>query len=725
MPTRARRAPLAAMLALWAFAVPAPARASFTHAMLLSGTAEQQFEEASGPAMSQSQEYVVFQGVLDGVSGIWRRNLSTDEPPQLVAPDASAPSISKEGRYVAFTTTADLEELHEGSGGKLEGEPPGDRGCPEVYVRDMELDAQEPGAYTLASALNGSREGIAFEPEGHACSSGGGAETAPSVAMSADGSEVVFTVLGESNLAGSHTPPGQVAVRDLKTETTTLVTVAVTPEGVPECQPDDVQECQPVAVAGGGAFPDVYAIGHLAPSRSTAAISANGTAVAWFGMNVASQVSAAEAAREPALDQLPGESEDEPLWRRITGGAGANTSARRLLAGAGLGFSSRNPVGESTPLEAGAFIGEQVPSGVPALSEDGETVAVLANAPPRLALESAREDLNLSEYQADAYVVHVSDDPSSPPQVTPITEIGSYFDEIQETSPVTAIAVSPSGKRVALDTARTPLESPSLAVISPPGAENLIELYEANLELGTLQRVTSSYDGGAAGGMGSISFADDQTLAFSSTATDLFFGDGVAASEVYDVHELPSNEQPVTPRTSEAPGLPLPEPEWTLSATAAPQADGSVLVYAQVPGAGELGVEELAQLPKQLAAPRRGKTAKRARKTKRAAPARVTARALTATTVTRLATRTVAQAHTGANAAGEVVLRVRVSAAYQALLRSAAGLYAIVRVTFAAPGHVALVRDIPLTLRDSERPASHPSAPAAISRRSARRSAAR
>jgi hypothetical protein len=671
--------------------LPAAARASFTHAKLLSGTLEhsgipgQQFENANNPAISQSGEYVAFQGSVGEEAGVWRRD-PTGELQLVAGKGASGPSISKNGNYIAFTTGEDLDPWHEGPGGKFEGEPPGDVGCPEVYVRNMEVGEHEPGAYVLASALNESNEGIQFTSSGSSGStcSGGGAEAADAVAMSALGNEVVFTVSSESNLAGAATPPGQVAVRNLQSKTTTLVTA--TPNGEP--------------VPGGGAFPDAWTMRYGDSSGSTAAISAEGGTVAWFGMNVAAQVSSAEAAREPALGSEASGSEVEPLWRRVTGGAGTNTGTRRLLAGAQLAFFAPDVAGEPpTAVEAGAFIGTP-PYGVPALSENGETVAVLADAPPQATLasviEAQRRD-SIDEYDADAYVVHVTDNPAVPPQVTPLTQVTSYFAQRSNRESVTQIAISPDGSRVAFDTERTPLESPSLADISPPTKEQVDDIYEANVEAGTLQRVTSSYDGGEVNeSMGLVSFANDQTLTFASDATDLFYGDDVDAAEVYEINEIPSSEQVVPPQVSQAPALVLPEPEWTLSATAVPQTNGSVLVYAQVPGAGRLGVEAQAQLPVQPTSRVRSKTVKRARKAKRSeAPAR-------AAVVGKLATRTVARAGATATSSTEVIVRVSVGAAYRRLLDDGDGLYALLRVTFTAPDHALLVREIPVTLRDGK-----------------------
>jgi hypothetical protein len=671
-------------IAVWQ---PATAAAGFTHATLLSGDAEQQFQEANDPAISQSGEYVAFQGILGGENGLWRRNTRTGEL-QLVAPSGTAPSISREGRYIAFTTSEDLEPLREGPGHKPEGEPTADAGCPEVYVRDMEVSETAEGAYTLASSLDSSAEGITFQPNGGSCS-GSGAQAAPGVALSSDDGvlKVVFTVLSESNLTDSATPPGQVVVRDLNTKITSLVTT--TPEGEP--------------VPGGGAFPDSYD-NRFEEAGSTAAISADGSTVAWFGVNVAEQVSEAEAAREPALNSLAGKRELEPLWRRMTAPASAT---RRLLAGAGLAFGAPNPAEPPIPIEAGAFIGMNAPYGVPALSENGESVAVLANAPPDAALPSVFETKGgFPNFDADAYVVHINGDPSSPPLVTPLTEVTSYLAQEQERASITDIAISSDGTRVAFDTERTPLESPSLAVISAPTQEKVTNVYDANLALGTLQRATFSYDGGEVGGdMGLLSFAGDQTLAFASTAGDLFYGDAVGGWQVYDIHEVQTSEQPVVPQVGAASILALPEPEWTLSATLAPQGD-DVVVHAQVPGAGRLSVAALAQLPVRAAT--RGRATKLLRKRGRAGAA----------TARRLSTRAVATAATTTSAAGEVTVNAAVGAAYGELLASGDGLYAVVRVTFSAPGHATLVRELPVMLRDGDLPAR-------IARRPSRRAKGR
>jgi hypothetical protein len=687
---------LGAVLLLAALAGAPAAHADFTHATLLSGTSEQEFEDAGAPALSQSGEYVAFQGSLAGVSGVYRRDLQSGAVELVADGAAAAPSISANGQYVAFTTTQILEPLKNG-----EGEPPQDGGCPEVYVRNMNIAVEEPGAYVLASALNKSREGIAFEGKLN-CGGGSGlpvsgAQAAPAVALSANGESVVFTLLSESNLVGAKTPPGQVAVRDMASETTTLVTTEGEGEG------------EPKPVAGGGAFPDSYSLSQLSgltitpetssaygnqPAGSSAAISADGSTVAWVGMNVSKQVSAAEAVREPAVDESSGESEAEPLWRRI---ADPQPVTRRLLAGAGLAFfASSNPTEPPNPVEHGAFIGTTKTAFVPpALSANGETVGLVATAPPLALLPSLTERLTgLSAFSSDAYAVRVNDDPSVAPQVTPLTKITSYAAQQYALESVKDVAVSPDGKRIAFDTERTPLESPSLSLVSPFSAPYVAEVYEANLELGTLQRVTAAYDEAELNGsMELLSVAaDDQTLAFGSSATNLFFGDGVDAPEIYEIHELPVSTTAVPTQIGETPILPLPTPKWLLSATAVTQPDGSVLVSADVPAAGRLGVEADAQLPA------RSTVAVKKRRQGRREYVRATR--AKAAVAGHIVTRAVARNALNVATPSDVQLSVRVSSVYRTLVSSADGLYTVLRVTFSAPGHATLVEQIPVTLRD-------------------------
>jgi hypothetical protein len=727
-----RQAPT--LLALLTLTIlPAPAGAEFTRATLLSGTAQSQFEEANEPALSQNGHYAAFRGTLAGHPGIYRLNLQTGEVQLVAAEKATAPSISANGRYIAFTTTAGLETVNPKDEPVGNIRPPEDSGCPAVYVADMEPPPPAHGpVYQLASALNESEEEIGFGGCTERSGPGfaiAGAQAAPDVALSADGRHVAFTVLGASNLTAASeecgelrkvecTPPSQVAVRDLETNTTTLV--SATPAGR--------------ATPNGGAYPSSYSLvtvknDHVEnesslppfygdqPTASTAAISADASTVAWLGTNVPEQVPSSAAEIEhgvrsppPGMSDPLG-SEAEPLWRRVADGKGAVT--RRLLAGAGLNFFYSIGYSAQRALVSGSLIEEQGLAFVaPVLSANGETVALLSNAPSR-AIEAgllARVNPELFELNTDAYVVHVDDDPAVAPEVIPLTSLVSYDAPEDELSDIKDLAISPDGTRVAFDTSRTPLESPSLASISSSAIFTALPvIYEANLARGTLQRVSAAYDGSEPnGGAGLLSFsADDTTLAFASDATNLFFGDGVPAWEVYSAEELPTSLQPAPTQIGPAPAPLSVAPEWVLSATATAQRDGSVVLDAQVPGAGALGVRALAQLPAPAAHRAHAKTPGRAR-AKRAGRPGGSAHA-------SLPTRAVAEAGAVAAGASQLVLHVKVGAAYHSLLSSRDGLYVVLRVTFTAPGHATLAREIPVTLRRI--PSATSRSPEAVHRR--------
>jgi WD40-like Beta Propeller Repeat len=692
---RAQRCALCAGLCLALAATvlrPVTARAEFALPTLLSGTLQLQFGEANDPALAADGGYVVFQGSLADVSGVYRRDLSTGAVELVAGGDAEAPSVSADGRYVAFTTTADLEPLHETSPGQSQGEPEADRGCPEVYVRDMEPEDGEP-EYTLAAALNGSDEGIAYLggcPPGHSGFQGAGARAAHGVALSADGRQVVFTVFSYSNLGASSgcvppgsppeyagcTPPSQVAVRDLATETTTLVSV----------EPDGQ------ATAGGGAYPSVASEQRLAGQtvEASAAISADGSTVAWEGTNVPAQVPSATEIE--GVHHVEAGREAEPLWRRVADGPAAVTE--RLLNDAGLDFYPFY-VEPTEPVVAGSF-----DQGPPVLSADGRTVAMVS-AVPSPAAEGTLAGLNATRLPADAYMARVGASAASP-SVTRLTEISNYAAAPAAVGTVDDIAISAGGTRVAFDTTRTQFELPSLTLVSPPSAlTGSAETYVGDLERGTLQRVTSTYDGSEPNGdAGLLSFSGDgRTLAFASEATNLFFGDAVtASSEVYLASELPSSAE-VTPQLiGAAPAAALGTAPWLLDVSASVATDGSVLVQAQVPGAGRLAVSAGAQLPPaaRRSTGRHARKAVRATVAKRQGGKRTKAKSNGGTAVP---TRTVARGALSAKAPSELRLRLRVSAPYRALVAVGSGLYAVLRVTFSAPHHKTLVAEIPVTFR--------------------------
>jgi hypothetical protein len=307
-------------------------------------------------------------------------------------------------------------------------------------------------------------------------------------------------------------------------------------------------------------------------------------------------------------------------------------------------------------------------------------------------------------------VIHVDD--ASQPQVTPLTATSSFdVARLQlEFSRITNVAISPDGSRVGFDTHRTSFALAPPSLISPPAPEaTFAYTYEVNVALGTLQQVTSTFDGAPPNGeAGSISFAaGGQTLAFSSVADNLIFGtptSGVA--QVYLTHELPSPTVSAEQRLETPPATALPLPDRVLSATAYVQRDGSVVVDAEVPDAGRLVAQLTAQVPKVDTETKRGrrKLPRRARgatqdggavRSRTAALRRAVSQAQTTAIVP---STTIAQSATVADAAGEIQLRLHVGTRYRSLTYGKNGLYCLLRVTFAEPGKVALAQLIPLTV---------------------------
>ncbi len=205
----------------------------------------QQAESAGDAVISGDGRYVAFEGSFAGRTGIFRRDLSSGEVAIVALGDAQQPSISEDGRYVSFTTTARLDEQNDTNS------------APDVYVRDMDKTDSQPCpvgweesstaveacAFTLASAVDGGSQGLAYAygsnqafEETHYGSVASGRS-----ALSSDGRTVVFLTTATSNLANPgrsapphsleapETPPMQVAVRKLDGRITELVSVVRDP----------------------------------------------------------------------------------------------------------------------------------------------------------------------------------------------------------------------------------------------------------------------------------------------------------------------------------------------------------------------------------------------------------------------------------------------------------------------------------------------------------------
>lgn len=681
----------------------------------------QQADFAHDATISGDGRFVAFDGSYGGVTGVWRRDLQTGEvlavasgnvtAPAINAPNAELPSISEDGRYVSFTTTARLDSLDDVNE------------SPDVYVRDMSIPAAQPCeagapcAYTLVSALDGSSAGLSYEPPGNQ-SSGSlplyGSLAAGRSAISADGRKVVFVTSAISDLAGPRTPVLQVAMRELDTEQTELVSVRDDPatgQPLPGQPVEGVQgsEAFGAVFAGGRGEPPIFkepqAYEQPQPMIG-ASISADGTTVAWMGDDIAEQTRTLPA--ETLLAPY-----SEPLWRRVADGPGA--PIRRITGGADPAnpacAGSHESALPSTPSPsdpcqgpfsasqegrtAGIFSGN-IGDDVPRLSADGYAVVFLSNSP----LASIGQVFGGEEPQSDLYLVDMHEPLARVQALRALTELASADQQdLSENGPIEDLAISPDGLHVAFSTKRTqfPLGSPAY-VSAPASVAGMLELFEVDLENDTLTRITQGFEGGAsehphearapgedpytkfADGALSPSFSDDAALtAFSSTASNLVFGDGNTppsgtgrfdGSDAFVVARKIFTPTPTPQAISPVPGGPVLTPSWRLGVTARSRADGDVLLYISVPGAGT--VTAGAQSAVRVRTRRHGRVSK------------------------RLATRGVASAKKSSQAgAGTLLtLTLKLQPRYRALAGKRPGLAGSVSVTFTAAHHPALKQTV-------------------------------
>ncbi|HTQ68969.1 MAG TPA: hypothetical protein VMI13_09800 [Solirubrobacteraceae bacterium] len=697
----------------------------------------QQAEYAHDSVICADGAYVVFDGSVGGVTGVWRVNLATREMQQVASGDALLPSVSADGRYVSFTTNQSEAQLAADTRG-LAGEPPVSEaeatpGPENVYVRDMDVPPGEPGAFTVASAANGSGEPLSYTEAGiqlGSVASGGSA-------ISADGREVAFVTTAVSNLAGPETPAMQVAVRRLESRETTLVSG--------EYEPATGQTgTRPVSAGGrGAAYGDVVKFPSQDPEYSRwtearppgAVISADGTTVAWMGVNIGLQAR-----------MLPGEAPlseyTEPLWRRI---AAPETATERITGGSDPADPACAASGEaalpahpspSDPCE-GPFLthpGEAEPGSgvggifsqrgeaktspgefVPRLSADGYTVAFLSRAEPTGLGEFFNTERERGE-QADIYVVDMRPGLTRDGALTTLTRIGGASGA--ESDGISEFALAEDGRTVAFTTRRTEFRLAFPAFVSAALAEpGLGELFYVDLGDGTLTRVTRGYGGEPSeqphqrktqvqedpyeerptAGATSPSFAEDGSLlAFASTASNLVPYDGNGPQTLAEIagqrdgsdtfvvsREIPS-ALPTPQYISPAPPGVDSEPAWTLGATALGRSDGSVALYLRVPGQGSLSASARSAIVV--------RTSRGHARHARAAKAR---RKSAAETVT---TRTVASAHSSVAPNTErLMLVLRPQRAYAGLAARAGGLSATVAISFAAARHAVLRQVLQVT----------------------------
>jgi WD40-like Beta Propeller Repeat len=769
-----------------------------------------QAEYAHDPAISANGEFVAFDGSIGGVTGVWRRDLKTGEvqPVAVGAPagvkcalepstaephklseqkspcDAELPSISADGQHVSFTTTAALDPVDDTNTG------------PDVYVRNMEVpvygcgaaapvygcDPAIPpssspapaGAFTLASAVDGSAQGLTYEfaikphptkqeeEELKTRQERYGSEASGRSALSANGLQVAFVTTAVSNLDGPQTPALQVAVRDIQTETTQLVSVAYDPAtGRPAVSatggPEPVSAPEGASTYGAVYAPNGTPPAFRAPSAYTltqtigASLSADGSTVAWMGQDIAEQA--------PTLpeDDLPAHY-SEPLWRRVA--EGPATPTRRVTGGSDPTAPACISSGETALLEPftptdpceGPFRSEPHSSGtsgiwaggigdsVPQLSADGQTVAFLAQAPTFSQGSDFGQDVENTP--SDLFVADMAPGLDRVQALTRLTEVASAnLTDFSTTAPIVDLGISPDGGQVAFTTERTafPLGSPAF-ISTRASVPGMVELFDADLANETLTRVTQGYEGEPAehphppeiagqdpynrisstDGALSPSFSGDgDLLAFSSTASNLVYGDGntppidstkVDGSDAFVVERLIFKGSPAQQYVSPPPPNPLLEPAWLLGVTAVSRPDGSVLLDVDAPAAGGLRAAAQADVVLDLgsrppaAGRARDHSSHRARgsherRRAAAAPSRSgdAARSHARAPRARVAARTVAAATAAATAGGPAQLTLTLDPRYRALASYSGGLSGTVTVIFTAPGQPVLRQSIAVT----------------------------
>lgn len=716
---------------------------------------------AHDPAISGNGQYIAFDGYFAGLSGVWRRDLQTgevqpvavgaeqpgtercvkiDEVP--VPCDAVLPSISENGQYVSFTTTAPLTPANNRNRSSL-NETTGEVEViyqPGVYVRNMDvpesqpcteeeaLHPKQPCAYTLVSAVSGKTEGLSYE-EQRANRELGSVASGRS-AMSANGQEVAFVTTAVSDLAGPGTPALQVAVRKLASGETELVSAEYDPAtgqaipGKPAYVTEGDTTYGAVYSSAEPVFRTTERAYKLPPTEVGASISGDGTTVTWMGTVVYKQAR-----------MLPDErysSYSEPLWRRIADGpltptrrvtGGSEPENLACIASGELAVpegstSTSDPcqgpfvvegIGEANGIYSGSGL-----ESIPQLSNDGYTVAFLSDA--ELISSGANYGKTGGSY-TDLYVANMHEGLTRKEALRPITELASGEDEVAAIGPILDLAVSPEGSEVAFTTQRTefPLGSP-VYVSQPASDPGLAELFDVDLTDDTLTRVTAGYEGGpsehphlangdedeygnATDGALSPSFSGNgDILAFSSTASNLVFGDGNTpasgvrnsgdddGSDVFFVSRKQFEAEPVGTYISAAPANPPLIPEWRLGVTARSLANGSVRLYIELPGAGDLAAAARSAVRTAGESHAARTTARRGRSS--AKRARVS-----------VVERTVATAKEtfGASGDGLVELTLTPASGYRALESASGGLSGTASVVFSAPGHPALRQSIAVT----------------------------
>jgi hypothetical protein len=536
---------------------------------------------------------------------------------------------------------------------------------------------------------------------------------------------VVFVTEGASDLTSRDpseltTPPDQVVVRYLNSETTMLVSAerSQSTGQMNDC-PAAAGAARPTEcpVAGGAVTPSMqpgFEGSYLAPG---AALSGDGSTVAWLGAHIPAQAPTLNGEHQQIeLDDQHSEDDetyDEPLWRRIAEGPTAPT--RRMVGGGDPLEPGCPPEGTiEVPACQGPYprlawegtrggfehnygwLGIQRYDGTPQLSADGWSAVLIGD--PDGTANVFTVDMHEGQDRVQALreltpEVPVADTVNPGLQPKYVTTAGDVYE----------VAISPDGTRIAFTTQRQQFPLAPLSYDEEPPAQlGVVELYEI-VGGEALERVTHGPDGSASlegsdpviitsSGAAAPSFTnDDRTLAFADTASNLVYGDTNGASDVFSVtgDESSGTTGSATIGAS-PPGQEPAAPRWRLSVVAVTHSSGEATLDVVVPGAGLVSATATATVPVTV-------SARSARRSQGSVANR--RRLLEPARALELRSRTVATAEMSSAVPGLLELPLRVFSHYASLLGTKAGIYATVRVTFTGAGGPPLAQTLTLSLR--------------------------
>ncbi|HEU0251007.1 MAG TPA: hypothetical protein VFR48_09815 [Solirubrobacteraceae bacterium] len=468
---------------------------------------------------------------------------------------AQNPSVSADGRYVVFVSGAQLVAQD-------------DNDNLDVYVRDMTVpitsDPKASGAYTLASAQNGSELPPVYDDSSFPTPIPGGdpgTQLWPNTSISADGRYVLFrssevkSSLPEGSKA--ETEPNQLFVRDLQQKTTTLVT-RETVGGQP---------------AGGAEGP--------------ATISADGSTVAWVGSDALVQASF-----------LPGEGAEEQvpyyLWRRWQEPSSATRRVTGVVDIDDPGCLPGSSV-ELNPAREGPCYGPfsfqegrlaEITAQAPGLSANGYEVAFLAG--------SELRPLVTKPDSLDLFLTSMAPGVTRKAGTRELT-LASRQSQGNSSSSITSLALSSDGTHIAFVTQRNVFSLPEphlMGSVSATAKQD--ELYVVDLSTDSMERAVvglgESEPNGSTLNNPTIT-QDGSTLAYVSQASNLIAGDANGFSDAFTAsYQPPAGIAPITSEVN------APTASFSITTAASPELglhikrgrNGQLLLLVETPGAGRL-----------------------------------------------------------------------------------------------------------------------------------------